>query len=364
MYGDYQKLFNSRAVLKFTQRRGEFFMVKVKKSSFIAIILAVAVAAAMPFSGLNEYWISLIISCFCWSIMALSLNLIVGYLGVRSLGHSAFWGIAAYMLAISVTRLGLGLWVAMGIGLASALILGMIFAAISAHIKGVTYMMTSLALGQVVWGLAHQNSAISGGDNGLWAARVTLFPYSGIPSIIEYYYFTLFVFIVCALIIIVIMRSPLGSTILGIRQSDTRMSILGYDVWKFRFLIIVISAVFSGIAGLMNVQYIKFVSTTDVSAAISAKALLMVLLGGAGTLVGPIIGAFVITLSEHIISAQTERWSMILGLIYILSVFFLKGGLFGLYKDVRKRIGNRKNKDIDGMDGSNSLDDGGEESSV
>lgn len=313
-------------------------MTKVSKIALVALFVFFLV---LPFLGLNEYWVGLMVRCFVWSLLAMSLNILVGYLGVRSLGQGAFWGFGAYLTAICLVKLGFNIWASMGIALGGVLLLGIIFAAVTAHIKGVTYLMVTLALSQVLWGLAYQNSAISGGDNGITGVvRVTFFP--GIQSILQFYYFAFIVFAICITLIVIIVNSPLGSTVKGIKQSESRMNILGYDVWKFKFIIIIISGVFAGIAGILEVQYVQFVSTTDVSVLISAKALLMVLLGGAGTFIGPVIGGFVITLFENIVSAYTARWSMILGVIYILSVFFLSGGLYGLFKDIQKKIRQKK----------------------
>ena len=320
-----------------------------KNTNTIAVIGAIIFLIVLPHFGLNDYWVGLIVKCMVWSLLAMSLDILVGHLGVRSLGHGAFWGFGAYLVVITYVRFGFNIWMAMGSAFLGVILLGMLFAAVTAHIKGVTYLMVSLALAQVLWGLAFQNSAITGGDNGLSGVqRVTFF--AGINSMLQFYYFTLLVVVISTALIVLIIRSPLGSIVRSIKQSEVRMSILGYDVWRFKFIIIVISAIFGGIAGILHCQYIQFVSTIDVSTLISAKALLMVLIGGVGTLIGPVIGAFVITLLEAVVSTYTARWSLILGVLFVIAVFCLNHGLYGLFRDIVKKIRHTQGAGYSGVD--------------
>jgi branched-chain amino acid transport system permease protein len=190
--------------------------------------------------------------------------------------------------------------------------------------------MITLALSQVLWAIAFKWRTLTGGDDGLPGIRPPDLGFGlslGDPT--TFYAFVLSTFVLVTLFLHVLVRSPFGLTLKGIRESPSRMLALGYNVWLLKLVAFILAAVLAGTAGLLFTFYNRFVSPSDLSLVLSAKVLLMVTLGGAGTLYGPILGAAIIVLLENFLSAWTERWILILGLIYVASVVWAPNGILG-----------------------------------
>jgi branched-chain amino acid transport system permease protein len=177
---------------------------------------------------------------------------------------------------------------------------------------------------------------MTGGDDGLpGIARPALAGSLSIAAEVPFYYFVLVIFGLAMWLLAIIVRSPFGKALVGIRESETRMRVLGYNVWAYQYAASILAGVFAGLAGILFVYYNGYVGPAYLSIIFSAQALLMVLLGGAGTLFGPALGAGIIVLLENLISAWTERWLLILGAIYVIVTLFAPRGLHGLIRQVR-----------------------------
>jgi branched-chain amino acid transport system permease protein len=288
---------------------------------------------------LESYWVGLLTLALVWSVFAISLNLQVGYTGLQSLGHAAFFGAAAYTVGILSRKVGItDFWIASLAGLVAGSAVAAIFGVLALRTRGPYFLMSTLALAQVLWGLAYGKRDWTGGDDGLpGIARPDFGIFSLVPAS-NYFLFVLAVFVVVCLAMHVLVRSPFGSALQGIRESESRMRMLGYNTWLFKYLSFVIAGLFAAVAGVLNVYYLQFVSVGDLSVVLSAEALLMVILGGPGTLLGPVLGAFALVFLRNIISAQHfgigpfdvgERWTLILGVIYIMVVMFAPRGILG-----------------------------------
>ena len=153
----------------------------------------------------------------------------------------------------------------------------------------------------------------------------------------DFYYFVLFWFCVATVFIYLVLRSPVGKTFVGIRENELRMRVLGYNVWFYRYISYILGGLLGGLAGALQVYHARFVSPSDLGTVVSAEVLLMVILGGAGTFLGPFIGAFGVVFLENILSAWTERWAMILGAIYIIVVILTPKGLLGVIDRLRPK---------------------------
>jgi branched-chain amino acid transport system permease protein len=187
--------------------------------------------------------------------------------------------------------------------------------------------MITLALGQVLWGLAYRWASVTGGDNGLSGlTRPRPFGFD-LNDARAFYWFALLVFALVLLLVRTLVHSPLGATIRGTRDQPRRMSTLGYDVWRIRWLTFTASGLLGGVAGLMYVYYQQFISPHSLSLAGSAEMLLMVIAGGPGTLAGPIAGAALVVLLKNVASAYIDRWTMLLGVVFVLIVMFVPGGI-------------------------------------
>jgi branched-chain amino acid transport system permease protein len=268
-----------------------------------------------------------------YALFAMSLDILLGYTGLPSLGHAAFFGVASYtvgILSVKVTQ-NFGLVIASAFGVTIAV--SALFGFLAIRTSGAYFFMITLALAQVLWGVAFKWRALTGGDDGLpGVPRPTLGTSFSLASTTNFYLFVLVFFVFVASVLYLCMRSPFGLTLKGIRESETRMRALGYNVWLHKYLAYIISGFFAGVAGMLFAYYNGFVSPSDLSLVVSAKVLLMVILGGAGTLFGPALGAGLIVLLENVVSAHSQRWLFILGSIYVAVALFAPHGLSGAFK--------------------------------
>lgn len=302
-----------------------------------AIVLVILCLAPTFFS---TYVLGLLILTLIYGIFAMSLNILTGYAGLPSLGHAMFFGISAYTVGILEVKMSTNFGLQLIAGLSAAVVIGAGFGLLTVRSKGISFVMITLSLSMVLWGLASNLAGLTGGTDGLpGIARPKLSP---IPLDLEitssFYYFVLGFFIVSTLLMYLIVRSPFGYTLLGIRESETRMSCLGYNVWRYKYLSFIVAGVFAGLAGILSVYYNGFVNPGDLGIETSAKVLFMVILGGAGTLLGPLIGACSIVLLENFVSAYSQRWPMILGAIYVLVVLFAPDGVYDPIKRFIRRF--------------------------
>jgi branched-chain amino acid transport system permease protein len=300
-------------------------------------LAVLAVLVLLP-SGLSSYQVGLATKMLILALFAMSLDLLLGHTGLPSLGHAAFFGVAAYIVGLLTLRAGLDPWVAFPLGVAAASVTGALYGLLALRARGTYFLMITLALAQVLWGIAFGWRSMTGGDDGLPDVprpRLAL-PWS-LADTLPFYYFTLLVVGVATILLVCIVRSPFGYALRGIRESESRMLALGYHTWRYKYLAFVLAALFAGLAGCLYAYLNRFVSPDFLHVVRSAEVLLMVILGGAGTLVGPALGAALITLLENVISNYTERWLLILGGIYVVVTLFAPRGLLGLARDYWRR---------------------------
>jgi branched-chain amino acid transport system permease protein len=223
--------------------------------------------------------------------------------------------------------------------LALTTVMAALFGLVALRATGLSFLMITLAFGQILWGIAYRWASVTGGDNGLSGlSRPAPFGLDlGRASV--FYYFTLIVFLLVWGLIALWVRSPFGASISGTRDQPRRMSALGYNVWLIRWITFVVSGFLGGVAGLMYVYYHQFISPHSISLANSAEMLLMVIAGGPGTLVGPVLGATLVVLLKNLASAYVDRWVMLLGIVYVLIVLFLPGGIVAGLDRLGTRLG-------------------------
>lgn len=297
-----------------------------------AFVFLVILAPVLP-----SYWLTILTQMLIFGIMAMSLDVLMGYTGMPSFGHAAFFGAAAYVIAILSTRYQVGFLGCVFSGFLLAAAIAAIFGLLVAHSGGVYFLMITLALGMVIWGLAFRWVTMTGGDNGI--AGIPR-PDLGIPISLDdpivFYYVVLIVFLVALFLLYIFIRSPFGQSLMGIRESESRMRILGYNTWLHKYLAYVVAGSFSGISGILWAYYNGFVSPMDAELTASFEAFLMVIMGGPGTLVGPALGAGIIVFLKNFLSAYTHRWLLIIGAIYILTILYAPGGVMELVKRLAK----------------------------
>ena len=302
----------------------------------VAVIIFLLLLISPPF--LSSFILTLLTQALIYGILAMSLDIILGYTGLASLGHAAYFGLGAYSVGILATRYGAGFWVTLPAGVLLAVAVAAIFGLVALRATGVYFLMITLALGMVVWGLAHRWVTMTQGDNGISAIpRPALgLPWSLAHSI-PFYYFALAGFLIAFWILRVIVRSPFGQTLVGIRESESRMRTLGYHVWLHKYIGFVIAGGFGGFAGVLWAYYNGFVSPVDLQLATSVEVLLMVALGGRGTLLGPALGAGIIVFLKNLVSVYTHRWLLILGVVYIATIVYAPEGIVGAVRQWTRR---------------------------
>jgi branched-chain amino acid transport system permease protein len=292
----------------------------------LPLVVALLLLATVPFWVGNSYYVNIATQILIFATLALGLNVLVGYAGLVTLGHAALFGIAAYAGA-ALTNAGHGaIVVAIG-ALAATLAATAIFAVLALRGTGLGFVMITVALGQIAWGIAYRWISLTNGDNGV-SINVRPAPFGlSLASANAFYWATLVVFLVAVAVMVIFVASPFGAAVRGTRDQPRRMTALGYNVWLTRFVAFLFSGFWSGVAGLLYLYYNQFVSPQTVTLSASAEALLMVIAGGTATLLGPITGAALVIIMKDVASAYIERWNFVLGAIFVLIVIFMPEGL-------------------------------------
>src|SRR5450631_1239749 len=292
----------------------------------LAIAFAIVALATLPAWMHGVYYVNVASQILLYAVFALGLNILVGYAGLVSLGHAALFGIAAYITGYML-QAGFGHPAA----ILAALIAGVgsmaIYAVLSLRATGIGFIMITLALGEILWGLAYRWISLTGGDNGINVpTRPAPFGYSlSVPSV--FYYTALIVFVVCVVAVAVFVRSPFGAALKGTRDQPRRMNALGYHVWMIRFYACLFSGLLTAVSGILFVYYTQFISPQTLALTSSAEVLLMVIAGGPGTLLGPIVGAALVVVVKTVVSGFIERWNFLLGAIFVAIVILMPEGL-------------------------------------
>ncbi|MHB8908587.1 MAG: branched-chain amino acid ABC transporter permease [Syntrophales bacterium] len=294
----------------------------------LAVALGACILLIVPLSGfVGDYYVNLCSQVLIACIYALSLNLLVGYCGLTSLGHAAYLGIAAYISGWFTSVMGVGHLGAALLSVGGTTVLAAFFGLIALRASGLGFLMITLAIGQIFWGIAYRWVNLTGGDNGLTGLTRPL-PF-GIDLNVSsnFYGFTLVVFVCSFLLIALLVRSPFGACMRGTRDQPRRMSALGHNVWLIRWITFVLAGFWGAVSGLMYVYYYTYISPHTLSLTSSAEVLLMVIAGGGGTLIGPMAGATLVMLLKYLVSAYVERWLMLLGVVFVMIVIFMPDGL-------------------------------------
>ncbi len=301
-------------------------------------ILAVAGLITLVFLSvapwiLSTYILSLLILTLIYSFLGSSANVLLGQAGLASLGQGAFFGAAAYVVAILTTQMSMPIWLAGCAGVLGAIVAGAVLGLAVSHLRVHSFFLASLAAGMVVWGVAYQWVSVTGGDNGISGIpRPELFGITFHGP--EMYYFALVLYVIALLVLVLVRRSPFGYSLNALRENETRMRALGYKPWLHQYMGYIFAAAIAGAGGALYATYNQYVSPVSASVGMSLDGLLMAIIGGRGTLLGPFLGAAVIVIVGQLISGYTQHWPMVLGGLYVLVVLYLPNGLLG--KRVRK----------------------------
>jgi len=306
----------------------------------ILIIIGLFLITAPQFVG--TAFVSLVTKFFIFAILAMSLDIVFGYAGLWSFCHAAIFGVAGYTAGILAISRGItSFWLTAPAGILMAGVTAAIFGVIALRVSKLYFLIVTLALGQLIYGIALQWKSVTHGYDGLW--NVPFPPDIGFANTpVSYYYFTLIVAVICAVLLYLITRSPFGHSLEGIRDNETRMRSLGYNTWLFKYIAFIIGGLFAGVAGIVYVHYNSVMNVYDVGLAASGIIILMLIIGGAGRLWGAIIGSLVFVFLQFFVSLFTPaRWPLIMGVVFILVAMFLREGIWGYLNKLFNRVVNR-----------------------
>ena len=310
------------------------------RGTLVALALCALILLAVPWIIGNEFYVNMASQVLIYALFALSINMMLGYGGMVSLGHAAYLGIAGYA-CILATLAGYDQLTAAIFAIALSTLAAALFGVLSLRTPGLGFIMITLALGQIVWGVAYRANDLTGGDNGIrHPARPMPFGFD-IHDAPSFYYFTLVVFLIALFFMRRFSRSPFGASLIGARDQPRRMRMLGYNVWLIRWITFVMAGFWASVAGVLYVNYNLFLSPHAMSLQQSAEILLMAILGGASTLSGPIVGAAIITLVKNVVSTYVERWNTLLGVIFVVVIMFMPHGLVPGCTQAWRRLRNR-----------------------
>ena len=296
--------------------------------------LAVALAVFPLFAG--PYPVKLLQEILIFGIFAMSLDLLMGYAGMVSFGHSAFFGIGAYAAALTLVQWP-GLITALLVPAAAAALGALVIGFFSIRVSGVYFIMLTLAFSQMFYAVAFQNAFLGAEDGLVGVPRPPVLGLS-VASLGRFHLYLLAIAGALALFLWRVTRSPFGHVLRGIHENEARMQAVGYPVNRYKLLAFVIAGTVAGIAGSLYTQFQGSVSPDAFFWTTSGQALLMVIIGGTGTLGGAVLGAGAFILLQSLVSSYTERWMLILGLTFVLLVLFAPGGIVGT---LRGRVGLR-----------------------
>jgi branched-chain amino acid transport system ATP-binding protein len=298
---------------------------RTRTKALILFGLLIAAIAIPPF--MDPFPLSILMLIVIFAILAMSLDLLMGYTGMESLGQAAFFGMAAYTVAILSTRYDFGWGLAIPLALLATVALAAIGGALAVRLTGLFFLVMTLVFAQVLWGLAQRWNQMTGGYLGLHGIDR---PVEALDSDLTFYYVAFAAFLVSGLVMYRLVRSPFGLSLRGIKDSELRMRASGYNVLLHRYIVFVIAGLFAGIAGVLYTYSTQFISPTVLGVETSFEAMLMVIVGGAGTLTGAIIGAATVTGLRNYLSVYVDNWVIVLGVAYIITVYFAPRGILGL----------------------------------
>jgi branched-chain amino acid transport system permease protein len=298
----------------------------------VVALIVIAVAAALPLV-LTNYQVGLATEILIFGVLAMSIDILAGFAGRTSLGHGAIFGVSTYVVVYATAQAGLSPATSFALGIVAATLVAVIFGLLAVRTSGVYFLLLTLALGMIVWGICLRWTQVTGGENGMrgdvrpeWLVTHRAFYWAVLvaASLVSY---AMWRFV----------RSPFGLTLLGIRDSESRMRSLGYNVSVHLFVGFAVSGFFAGVAGVLYAMFNNFVSPSTVALAQSVEGVLMMIAGGVGTLFGGFVGAAAIIALENVVSAYTERWQMVLGITFILIMIFTPEGIIGTLRAMLRR---------------------------
>jgi branched-chain amino acid transport system permease protein len=310
--------------------------------AWVVRLVLLAVLLVLPLAS-SPYYTELIAKILIFAIFAMSLDLLIGFTGLVSFGHAAFFGIAAYALVLLTPKAeALSLWIAFPAAIAIAAAAAFVIGIFVLRTKGVYFIMVTLAFAQMVYSLFH-DTKLGGGADGIFLtsrpdASILGFAPFDLANGRHAYYFIVAMLVLTYWLISRMLRSPFGRVLVGIKSNEHRMQSLGYATYRYKLGAFTLAGALAGVAGFCYAVLFSFVNPELLSWHKSGDAILMVILGGIGSLPGAIAGAFAFVAMQEFFSELTRHWLLVMGTVIVLTVLFLPGGLSALPARVQRAL--------------------------
>ena len=318
----------------------------MKQRSISFVIIALLAAGIFMPALLKQYYLNMLTEIIIFSLYAVSYNLLLGYAGLLSFGHAMFFGLGAFVTAVSIIHIpGLALWNAILIGTAATVIAGFLIGSLLLRHKGAYFALLTLAFNALFYAVATKWHSVTGGDDGLSITRPDLnigFTSISMASLTHFYYLTLIIIGATIVFCWYFTYTAMGKTVLLMRENEERMKFLGYNTNISRLILFTFTGGVAGLAGSFYTLHFQFVSISAISIDMTTAVLLMTFVGGTKTFWGPILGAFVYIILQNYLSDITDRWPLFMGLIFVFMVMFIPGGLSEVILNIRQRLFGKK----------------------
>jgi branched-chain amino acid transport system permease protein len=298
-------------------------------------LVALAAALLAPLA-VGQFWMTLITQIYIYGLLALSVDLLLGHAGLYSLCHASFFAVAAYTTAILQVRHGVPTLLAAPAGILAGTLLAILYGA-SVRTRGVYFILITIALGYIIWGAVYRWASFTGGDNGITNVPPPSIGSVTVASQTAYYYFALAVVLLCALGYRILIRSPFGLSLRGIKASESRMRSLGYRTTKHLYVAFVISGAMASLAGVLYVYYNRFINPVAASFQISVEVSLMAIVGGSGTIIGPFLGSGIVLGLRNWVSSFFEFHAAVMGIVFIATILWAPHGIVGFFSRLHAR---------------------------
>jgi branched-chain amino acid transport system permease protein len=293
----------------------------------------------------GSFWVSVIAEVLIWSLLAASVNLLFGYVGLLSFGQALYFGCGMYGVAIGIENFGLSFWPAFGLGVAAAMAMALITGIFAVRLTWHYFAIITVVFSLIFYFLALSNKWLTGGDDGISFTLPVTFAAGGrqwsFTDPTFQYLFILATVAVCFWLMHRLIGSPLGKAFLAIRDNDVRASLIGLNVYLLRLLAFVLAGFLAGVAGALFAFFGRYASASYMFYHVSGEAVVWAIVGGAGTLLGPIVGTSIFIVVREIVSTHWEHHALIVGVVAILVVMFAPKGIVGLWHDWLARLTGR-----------------------
>lgn len=291
---------------------------------------------------INSFWVSVIAEILIWSLFAASANLLFGYVGLLSFGQALFFGFGMYGVAIGIDQLGLSFWPAFGLGIAASMAMALVAGIFAVRLTWHYFAIITVVFSLIFYFLAVSMKWLTGGDDGINFSLPPTFSFGSthwsLADANFQYYFILATVAICFLLMRLVIGSSLGKAFMAVRENDVRASLIGLNVYLIRLTAFVMAGFLAGVSGALFAFFGRYASATYMFYHVSGEGLVWAIVGGAGTLFGPIIGTTVFIIIREVVSSHWEHHSLIVGVLAILVVIFAPKGLVGLWRDTIDRM--------------------------